>query len=62
MIIGKVDSVIGIYKMARKQGREINSCGCDTSFYFEPFEIIEQELCYFHFQTNDMKLVEESGI
>ena len=36
--------------MARKQGREINSCGCDTSYYFEPFEIIKQELCYFHYK------------
>jgi hypothetical protein len=36
--------------MARKSGREINSCGCDTEFYFEPFEIIAQELCEYHKQ------------
>jgi hypothetical protein len=36
--------------MSRKRGREINSCGCDTEFFFEPFEIIAQELCYFHYK------------
>ena len=32
----------------RKRGSEYQSCGCETHFYFEPFEVYEQELCGFH--------------
>ncbi len=32
----------------RKGGSEYQSCGCETHFYFEPFEVYEQELCGWH--------------
>ena len=32
----------------RKQGSEYNSCGCETHFYFDPFEVYEQALCSYH--------------
>ena len=32
----------------RKNGSEYSSCGCESHFWFEPFEIYEQELCNFH--------------
>ena len=32
----------------RKRGSEYQSCGCETHFLFEPFEIVEQELCRHH--------------
>lgn len=40
--------------MSRKKGSEYASCGCETHFYFEPFEIYEQELCKYHKQKAEV--------
>ena len=36
----------------RKHGSEYASCGCMTNFYFDPFEIYEQELCTYHYKKS----------
>ena len=38
----------------RKKGSEYDlSCGCETHFWFEPFEIYEQYLCKWHQEKLD---------
>ena len=43
----------------RKKGSEYLSCGCETHFYFEPFEIYEQELCRYHLEKKNQYENEE---
>ena len=37
----------------RKRGSEYLSCGCESHFYFDPFEIYKAEWCRYHLEKKN---------